>query len=136
MSDRRLCTFDDNQVFVCIDTESESTTPLAVVANNSDEVCVYNMDTQCCELLGGHDDLVLGVCVSHDGRFLATCSKDSSVRLYFCGHLSAQQGDDEAEEAEEEGAAQAANVGGASGLSFRFALVSYLCVLSRSCCIH
>jgi WD40 repeat protein len=45
-------------------------------------VRLVDLRTLQCSMLAGHTDLVLGVAVSPDARRMATCAKDSTVRIY------------------------------------------------------
>lgn len=55
-----------------------------VVAGCSDRsVCVWNVETGMQESrLCGHQDAVLGLCISRDGTQVATCSHDKTLRLW------------------------------------------------------
>ena len=52
------------------------------VATNSEEVKVFCRETGSCQLLSGHSGIVLSLSSTHDGRVLATGSKDNTVRLW------------------------------------------------------
>ena len=59
------------------------------VATNSEEVKVFRRDTGSCQLLSEHLGIVLALSFTHDGRILATGSKDnmvmdSSTSLFEC----------------------------------------------------
>lgn len=109
-------------------TPQAGTLPPLVVANNTDQVRVYDLQNHSSQLLGGHTDIVLGVSVSFDGRFLATCSKDATARLYYCGPLNADdEGDVDEENAHK---TSTAHTVGHGPLEFRFC-ASYLCLFCR-----
>jgi len=61
-------------------------TPVAagalVLATNSPDVRLLQLRTGACELLSGHSDTVVGVALCPRRRFLATASKDSTVRVW------------------------------------------------------
>ena len=46
----------------------------------SRQLRVFNLDTFGVTLLGGHTEAILSLDVSPDGRFVATASKDNSIR--------------------------------------------------------
>jgi len=54
----------------------------ALVATNSAQVRLFDLDTFDADLLTGHTDIVLSVDVSADGRFVVTSSKDNTVRFW------------------------------------------------------
>nr|XP_018915495.1 PREDICTED: transducin beta-like protein 3 [Bemisia tabaci] len=55
-----------------------------VVATNSPDVKVYNVETFHCQLMHGHTDTVLTVCATTANRNLfASSSKDKSVRVWY-----------------------------------------------------
>ncbi|GAI89968.1 unnamed protein product [marine sediment metagenome] len=43
---------------------------------------VFEMESLGGRLVSGHTDLVLAVDVSPDGRYIASCSKDNTVRIW------------------------------------------------------
>lgn len=53
-----------------------------VVANNSAQVRLFNLETFSCNVLNGHDATVLCVDVSPCGTYVATCSKDKTLRVW------------------------------------------------------
>jgi len=53
-----------------------------VIATNSDQIKVIHRETQSSELLSGHQGTVLGLDVSFDGKYIASCSKDNSIRIW------------------------------------------------------
>ncbi|KAI8072212.1 WD40-repeat-containing domain protein [Gilbertella persicaria] len=59
----------------------ENDTHLAA-ATNSAQLRVYNVETQDCDLLYGHDDMILSIDRSKDGLLIATASKDKTARLW------------------------------------------------------
>jgi U3 small nucleolar RNA-associated protein 13 len=54
----------------------------AVVVTNSAQVRLVELSTFSCEILDGHAATVLCVDVSPCGRFIATCGKDKTMRLW------------------------------------------------------
>ncbi|KAI2501438.1 hypothetical protein MHU86_13028 [Fragilaria crotonensis] len=54
----------------------------AVVATNSAQVRLFDLGTFSCEILNGHTATVLCVDVSPCGRYIATCGKDKTMRLW------------------------------------------------------
>jgi len=67
--------------------ESESATRIAV-ATNSAQVRLFELETFSCDVLDGHSATVLCVDVSPCGRYLATCGKDKTMRMW---HLASQR---------------------------------------------
>ena len=54
----------------------------AVVATNSAQVRLFDLATFSCDILNGHTATVLCVDVSPCGRYIATCGKDKTMRLW------------------------------------------------------
>jgi U3 small nucleolar RNA-associated protein 13 len=54
----------------------------AVVATNSAQVRLFNLGTFSCEILDGHSATVLCVDVSPCGRYISTCGKDKTMRIW------------------------------------------------------
>lgn len=52
------------------------------VVNNSSQFRIFDLDSFDAELLSAHDDVVLGVDVSFDGKFIASVSKDCTVKVW------------------------------------------------------
>jgi U3 small nucleolar RNA-associated protein 13 len=55
----------------------------AVVATNSSQVRIFEIATFSCDVLSGHSATVLCVDVSPCGRYIATASKDKTMRLWL-----------------------------------------------------
>lgn len=55
---------------------------LLAVATNTDQVKVFDQSSSNCQLLSGHNGIVLSLDSSQDGRLLATSSKDNTIRLW------------------------------------------------------
>eukprot|EP00980_Cylindrotheca_fusiformis_P006170 scaffold1319_cov126-Cylindrotheca_fusiformis.AAC.59 len=53
-----------------------------VVATNSPQTRIFDLDTFSCRVMDGHSATVLSVEVSPCGRFLATCGKDKTMRIW------------------------------------------------------
>ncbi|XP_069125623.1 transducin beta-like protein 3 [Argopecten irradians] len=53
-----------------------------VMATNSQHLKVFEMDSWNCQILHGHSDIVLSVCVHHKQHLIASSSKDNSIRLW------------------------------------------------------
>ena len=53
-----------------------------LVATNSEQLRLLELGALRCTLLGGHTDLVLAVDASADGKWLASASKDGTVRVW------------------------------------------------------
>lgn len=56
-------------------------THLAAVTN-SEHLRVYNVETQDCDLIYGHKDMIICIDRSRDGMLLATGAKDRTIRLW------------------------------------------------------
>ena len=52
------------------------------MAANSDQLRIFDLTSFDCELLYGHTDIVLACDVSPDGLWLASVSKDQTIRLW------------------------------------------------------
>ncbi|XP_064621103.1 transducin beta-like protein 3 [Lineus longissimus] len=52
------------------------------VATNSELIKVFNTKTWSCQILKGHTDIVMCLDVHKKGEYLASCSKDKTVRLW------------------------------------------------------
>ncbi|KAL6073157.1 U3 small nucleolar RNA-associated protein 13 [Balamuthia mandrillaris] len=63
-------------------SSNESDDSHLAIVTNSEQVRLVDMATQNYALLTAHSDIVLAVDVSMNGRFLATASKDNTVRLW------------------------------------------------------
>jgi U3 small nucleolar RNA-associated protein 13 len=66
------------------ESDSEAVTRIAV-ATNSAQVRLFELGTFSCEVLDGHTATVLCVDVSPCGRYLATCGKDKTMRIWHLG---------------------------------------------------
>lgn len=53
-----------------------------VVASNSEQIKVLNYTTHNCQVLAGHTGVVLGVSVSYDSNYIASCSKDNTIMVW------------------------------------------------------
>jgi U3 small nucleolar RNA-associated protein 13 len=58
-----------------------------VVATNSPQIRIFDLDTFSCRVLDGHTATVLCVEVSPCGRFLASCGKDKTMRIWHIESL-------------------------------------------------
>ena len=63
---------------------------LLVVANNSEQLKVFNRSSSSCQLLAGHGGVILALDASPNGRMLATGSKDSTIRMWQLDGTSGQ----------------------------------------------
>ncbi|GAA5863918.1 hypothetical protein JCM3774_004417 [Rhodotorula dairenensis] len=67
-------------------TDAESAAPssekLLAIATNSDLIRIYDLERFNTTLLEGHDDVVLGLARSGDGRLLVSGSKDNTARVW------------------------------------------------------
>ena len=68
-----------------LDLRLHPTTPHLIAATNSPQVRVFHLDTFHAHVLSGHRDVVIGVDVSGDGRWVVTASKDRTVRVWEGG---------------------------------------------------
>jgi U3 small nucleolar RNA-associated protein 13 len=66
------------------ESDSETVTRIAV-ATNSAQVRLFELGSFSCEVLDGHTATVLCVDVSPCGRYLATCGKDKTMRIWHLG---------------------------------------------------
>jgi len=53
-----------------------------VVASNSNEVHLLQLEDMACQLMHGHSDIVLAVDVSNDFKLVSSASKDNTVRIF------------------------------------------------------
>ncbi|KAG1526209.1 hypothetical protein G6F46_005425 [Rhizopus delemar] len=51
-------------------------------ATNSAQLRIYNVETQDCDLLYGHNDMIISLDKSKDGKVLVTASKDKTARIW------------------------------------------------------
>ena len=66
-----------------VKTQDQSTEKnLIAVATNSPQVRIFDLDTFSSHILNGHLDTVLSLDVSPCGRFLSTCGKDKTMRIW------------------------------------------------------
>ena len=56
-----------------------------IVATNSSELRIVNLETFGCTFVAGHTDIILGVDVSSDGKYVASVSKDRTLNVYQMG---------------------------------------------------
>lgn len=66
------------------ESDAETVTRIAV-ATNSAQVRLFELGSFSCEVLDGHTATVLCVDVSPCGRYLATCGKDKTMRIWHLG---------------------------------------------------
>lgn len=76
---KQIVGYNDEVVDVVYLGEKE--THLAA-ATNSAQLRVYNVETQDCDLLYGHDDMIISLDRSKDGSLLVTASKDKTARIW------------------------------------------------------
>eukprot|EP00112_Aurelia_sp_Birch-Aquarium-sp1_P018301 Seg435.11 transcript_id=Seg435.11/GoldUCD/mRNA.D3Y31 product="Transducin beta-like protein 3" protein_id=Seg435.11/GoldUCD/D3Y31 len=55
---------------------------LLSIATNSSQVKVIERETMDCRILNGHTETVMSLDASFDGKYIASCSKDNSVRVW------------------------------------------------------
>ncbi|XP_065062722.1 transducin beta-like protein 3 isoform X3 [Rhopilema esculentum] len=58
---------------------------LLSVASNSPDVKVIDRETMDCRILNGHTDTIMALDASFDGKYIASCSKDNSLRIWRLG---------------------------------------------------
>jgi U3 small nucleolar RNA-associated protein 13 len=73
---------DDILDLKIIPNPSQSFDRIAVVTNSS-QVRLFNINSFSCQVLDKHTSTVLCIDVSPCGRFLATCAKDRTVRIWY-----------------------------------------------------
>ncbi|KAI7907602.1 WD40-repeat-containing domain protein [Cokeromyces recurvatus] len=76
---KQIVGYNDEVVDVAYVGEDE--THLAA-ATNSAQLRIYNVETQDCDLLYGHNDMIISLDRSRDGTLLVTASKDKTARLW------------------------------------------------------
>lgn len=81
-STRTIVGHNDEILDLAILPNGNSESTRAVVATNSAQVRVFDLGTFSCEVLNGHTATVLCVDVSPCGRYIATCGKDRTMRLW------------------------------------------------------
>ncbi|XP_023677474.1 transducin beta-like protein 3 [Paramormyrops kingsleyae] len=54
-----------------------------VVATNSPQIKVFELETSSCQILYGHTDTVLALDVFHKGMMFVSCAKDRTVRVWL-----------------------------------------------------
>ncbi|XP_066919285.1 transducin beta-like protein 3 isoform X2 [Clytia hemisphaerica] len=52
------------------------------IATNSEQIKVINTESGSAEVLHGHTGTVLSVSISTDGNYIASCSKDNTIRIW------------------------------------------------------
>jgi U3 small nucleolar RNA-associated protein 13 len=62
------------------------------VATNSEQVRIFNLETKDCNMINGHTDIVIALSSSSDGHYLATASKDRTVKVWRLNLQSAVGG--------------------------------------------
>ena len=75
-----------------VDARLIPNTRKVVVATNSPQLRIFDLDDLSAELLSGHSDCVLSVSVSSCGRFITSAAKDNTVRVWLVNppHVPAQ----------------------------------------------
>eukprot|EP00795_Rhopilema_esculentum_P008648 gene8648-14663_t len=58
---------------------------LLSIASNSPDVKVIDRETMDCRILNGHTDTIMALDASFDGKYIASCSKDNSLRIWRLG---------------------------------------------------
>ncbi|KAI7894430.1 WD40-repeat-containing domain protein [Mucor mucedo] len=76
---KQIVGYNDEVVDVAYLGEKE--THLAA-ATNSAQLRVYNVGTQDCDLLYGHNDMIISLDKSKDGNLVVTASKDKTARIW------------------------------------------------------
>jgi U3 small nucleolar RNA-associated protein 13 len=66
-----------------VDVKLIPNTRIAAVATNSPQIRLFNLDTMAAELVTGHPESVMTIEVSPCGRFLASTSRDATVRIWL-----------------------------------------------------
>ncbi|KAI9277654.1 WD40-repeat-containing domain protein [Sporodiniella umbellata] len=77
---KQIVGYNDEVVDIAYVGENET---FLAAATNSAQLRVYNIETQDCDLLYGHTDMIISLDRSKDGSLLATASKDKTARLWI-----------------------------------------------------
>ncbi|KAJ8318545.1 hypothetical protein KUTeg_003636 [Tegillarca granosa] len=76
---KQFCGYTDEVLDIQFLGENDSH---IVVATNSERLQVYELSTWDCQILQGHTDIILSVCVHKTTDLIASSSKDNSIRLW------------------------------------------------------
>lgn len=64
------------------DADAPSSLQKVAVATNSAQIRIFELGTYSCNVLDGHTETVLSIDVSPCGRYLSSCGKDKTMRLW------------------------------------------------------
>ncbi|XP_033745921.1 transducin beta-like protein 3 [Pecten maximus] len=76
---KQFCGYTDEVLDLQLMGEGDSH---LVMATNSQHLKVFELESWNCQILQGHSDIVLSVCVHHKDHLIASSSKDNSIRLW------------------------------------------------------
>ncbi|KAG0167641.1 U3 small nucleolar RNA-associated protein 13 [Apophysomyces sp. BC1034] len=76
---KQIVGYNDEVVDVAYIGEEDSH---LAAATNSEQLKIYNVDTQDCDIVYGHNDMIICMDRSRDGTVLATGSKDKTARIW------------------------------------------------------
>lgn len=76
---KQIVGYNDEVVDVAYLGENDSH---LAAATNSAQLRIYNVETQDCDLLYGHNDMIISLDKSKDGTLVVTASKDKTARLW------------------------------------------------------
>eukprot|EP00559_Dactyliosolen_fragilissimus_P008400 CAMPEP_0184863874 /NCGR_PEP_ID=MMETSP0580-20130426/12913_1 /TAXON_ID=1118495 /ORGANISM="Dactyliosolen fragilissimus" /LENGTH=1134 /DNA_ID=CAMNT_0027362451 /DNA_START=100 /DNA_END=3504 /DNA_ORIENTATION=- len=79
---RTIVGHNDEILDLAVIPSTSSNTLRVAIATNSPQLRIFELHTYSCTLLEGHTDTILCVDVSPCGRYLATCGKDKTARIW------------------------------------------------------